>query len=133
MSSINGIVLREVRNDFVEDEIHKCIAIQKAELLQRREEHASVKAQKAEAKVKNEVQSAEQKLHHMADDALQRVERYRLEFDAKLDALQIQASHATPGARAQIEARITEMRTDEQQRLQKLQQAWNLTQQALGA
>lgn len=77
--------------------------------------------------------SSMQKLRHMADNALQRVEQYRLEFDAKLDALQIQASHATPEAKAQIEARITEMRADEQQRPQKLQQAWTLTQQALGA
>ena len=130
MEAIGGVVMREWRDDFIEDEIEKRIAKCKAELAQRRAELAAVKAEKVEA-MKRHVGEAEQALRAAAEDASARMKRDREEAEAKIKALQEQATKARADAKARIDERIAEIRADQKQRLGKLEQAWKLTQEAL--
>jgi uncharacterized membrane protein len=131
MAELGATVIRETRNDFIEDEIDRRVSSHKADVAQRRQERAAMKAAKAEAKLQKQLEKAEEKLRQMGENARARVEEYKREFDAKLDALRTQASHASPDAKAHIEERIAEMREDEQLRLRKLEHAWKITQDAL--
>lgn len=131
MAAVEGNVLRETRDDFIEDEIHRRLASYKADLAQRRKERAAIKAEKAASKLQHHIEGAEEKLRRVRDDARMRVDEYKREFDAKIGTLREQARHATPEARSRIEERIAEMRADEQKRVRKLDQAWKLIQEAL--
>lgn len=88
-------------------------------------------AEKTASKLQHCIEGVEEKLRRVRDDAHLRVDGYKREFDGKIDTLREQASHATPETKVRIEERIKEMRADEQKRLRKLEQAWNLTQEAL--
>jgi len=130
MASLGGIVIRELRDDFIDDEIGKRISRAKSELAQRRGEHAAARAEHIEA-LKQEVTKADQRLRAAADDASVRIKRYREETEAKVRTLQDQAKKASSEARAWIDKRIAEMYADGQLRIDKLEQAWKLTQEAL--
>ncbi len=131
MEALGGTVVREMREDFIDGEIEKRVADHKSEVARRKAERAGSKAEKMEAKLKKEVSKAEEKLQDIAEQARQRVEHYKEEIDAKIYALQEQASKAGPDARSRIEERIAEMRADQSRRTGKLEQARKLTQEAL--
>jgi len=130
MEPIGGVVVREWRDDFVEDEIQRRVSRRKAELAQRKAELAATRAELVEA-MKRRVSEAEQALRATADHATARMERDREQAEAKIIALQNQATRARSDAKAWIEKRIAEIRADQNQRLGKLEQAWKLTQEAL--
>jgi uncharacterized membrane protein len=130
MESIGGHVIREWRCDFIDDAIQKRIDRHKAELAHRRTERAAARAEKIET-MKNEVSKAEQKLRAAAEHASERVRRYREESDAKIQALESQAKKASADAKSRINARISEIRAEQKQRLAKLEQARKLAQEAL--
>jgi len=130
MEAIGGVVIRESRDDFVEEEIQKRVDKRKAELAQRRAELAAARAQKVEA-MKKHVKEAEQALRAAGDDASARMKGYREEGQAKIRALQDQARKASADAKSRIDERIATIRADQEQRLGKLEQAWKLTQEAL--
>jgi len=130
MEAIGGTVMREVRDDFIDDQIQKRIDKRKAELAQRRAELTAAHAEKSEA-IKQKVSKAEQKLRAAADQAGERMKRYAEETDAKIQALQDQAKKASTDAKSRIDARIAETRADQKQRLAKLEQARKLAQEAL--
>jgi uncharacterized membrane protein len=132
MAALGGTILREPRTDFVGEDIQRTVAARKAEVAQRRAERAASNADKLEAKLEKDIESAREELRRAADRALARLDEYKLETDAKLDALYTQANEATPAAKAQIEQRIAEIRADQGPRIGKLEQAWQLTQDALG-
>ena len=131
MAALGGTVMREPRNDFIEYDIHRRIEAQKAELAQRREERAAAKAEKMEAKLEQDIKHAEEKLRRMGDKAQSRVEQYKVELDARVNALKEQAAHAKPQAKERIEKRIAKVRAVEQQRLRNLERAWKDSQDAL--
>jgi uncharacterized membrane protein len=130
MEAIGGVVMREGRDDFVDDEIQKRINRRKAELAQRKSELAAARAEKVEA-IKKNVKSAEQSLREAADTANARAKHYREETEAKIRALEDQAKNARADSKARINERIAEIRADQKQRTGKLEQAWKLTQEAL--
>jgi uncharacterized membrane protein len=130
MESIGGNIVRELRDDFVEDELQRRIEQRKTEVAQRRTELAAAHAEKREA-VKKQLQEAEQRLRNAASTASERVKRYGDETAAKLRALQDQAKRANTEARGRIDTRMQEIRADQAQRASKLKQAGNLIQEAL--
>ncbi len=131
MEALGGTVIREVRKDFIDDQIETRVGDFKAEVTQRRQERAAAKAEKMESKLKKEVSKAEDKLRATADKARRRADEFRQEAGAKLEALREQAAKVTPEARARIEERIAEMRAEQEQRVGKLEQAYQSTQDAL--
>ncbi len=131
MDELGGNVIRESRDDFVDEQLEKRIAARRAALEQRKAELESARAERVAA-VKRKVADTEQSLRRLGDDAKGRLDRYRRQTDAKLSALQQQAEKARADARTRIEQRIAEIRADRQRRGEKLQQAFKLTQEALG-
>jgi len=130
MEALGGVVIREWRDDFIDDELQRSIDKEKAELAQRRAEFAAARAEKADA-MKRAVSKAEQKLRAAADKANARIKHYREETEAKIQALEDRAKKASAETKGRIDARIAEIRADQKQRVGKLEQAWKLTQEAL--
>jgi uncharacterized membrane protein len=130
MAPIGGVVMREGRDDFIDDEIQKRIEKGKAELTQRRAELAARGSEKIET-LKKHVSETEQALRAAADDASARMQHDREVAEAKILALQEQAKKTSADARRRIDERIAEIRADQKLRLGKLERAWRLTQEAL--
>lgn len=131
MATLGATVMREPRGDFIEYDMHRRVEAQKAELAQRREERAAAKAEKMEGKLEDEIKHAEEKLRRIGDKALSRVEQYKIELDARVNALKEQAAHAKPQAKERIEKRLAKVRAVEQERLRNLERAWKDSQDAL--
>ena len=131
--ALGASVIRETRMDLVDERIGKRLDQFKAEVAQRKKERAAAKAEKMDAKLANEISESEEKLRAELDKAHARMERARQETKAKIDALRAQASKATPDVRRRIEERIADMQSDDDQRTDKLEQAYRLSQQALRA
>ena len=130
MEAIGGIVIRELRDDFIDDQLQKRIDRRKTELAQRKAELAAARAERVEA-MKQAVSKAEQRLRVAADSANARATRYRAEAEAKLEALQDQAKKASAHARSRVDERIARIRADEKEDLAKLEQVRKLTEEAL--
>jgi uncharacterized membrane-anchored protein YhcB (DUF1043 family) len=130
MQALGGVVIREWRDDFIDEELQRNIDKGKAELAQRRAELAAARADKAEA-MKKAVSKAEGKLRAAADKANALIKHYRDETEAKIHALEDRTAKASADTKARIDARMAEIRADQKRRLGKLEQAWKLTQEAL--
>jgi uncharacterized membrane protein len=130
MESLGGLVIREWRDDFVDEQLARWIGERKAELAQRRAELAAAREEKIFA-MKMSVGKAEERLRVVAENAAARVRRYGEESEAKIRLLQEQAKKAGADAKSRIDGRIAEIRADQKQRLAKLEQARKLTQEAL--
>ena len=133
MAELGGQVVRELRQDFVSDQIEKRTTARHNEWEQRKQEHAGARADKMAARLGEEVADAERKLQRVADKARQRLEETKQELEAKLRALEEQADKASPEVRKRIEQRISETRHDFGAREQVLTRAFQLADQAIQA
>ena len=78
------------------------------------------------------VEEARAKCQDVCDRSQARLERLREETDAKIEALQDQAAE-TQADKAKVEQRIAEIRADYDRRAAQLQQAREMTEDALAA
>jgi len=131
MRALGGVLVREARDDFIDDEVKKRIARGKTELLQRRAEFIAARAGKQVEAIEKQAASAEARLREAVEDARFDVARYREEMDAKLAALQKQLPDATAQARARIEERMAAIRAEQARRLEKIDAAMRVAQDAL--
>jgi uncharacterized membrane protein len=131
MEALGGKIVREYRDDFVEDRIEKRADAVRGEIEQRTAERAGEKAQRMEAKLERRIDEARRDLETTASKARERLEQKKQELVAKLAALQEQANRAKPEVKARIEQRMTEIRAELQAREQKLSHAFELAEQAL--
>lgn len=130
MEAVGGIVLREWRDDYIDDEMQRGMDRDRMEFTQRRAEFAAAAAEKKDA-LKKQVAKAEQKLRSALDRVDTRLDRYGQETEAKVHALQEQAKKAGAETKARIEQRVTALRADHERRKAKLGQARKLAQEAL--
>ncbi len=131
MEALGGTVVREYRDDFVEDRIEKHADAMRSEIEQRKAEHAGAKAEKMETKLEKRIDEARRDLETTASKARERLGQKKQEMLAKIEALQAQANKAKPEVQARIEQRITDIRAELQVREQKLSHAFELAEQAL--
>lgn len=131
MQDIGGIVVREARDDFIDDQVNRRITTRKQEFAQRRAEFSAKIAGKKMESIERAVASAQEKLKRAAEDASSTLQRYRDETDAKLRTLEGQVQKATPQARSQIEKRISELRADGERRFTKVDEAIRTARKAL--
>ena len=131
MDALGGKVVREQREDFVDELIEKRVDARKAELARRKAERASAKAGKLESKLDVEIGDAQDKLQRTAEKARDRLGHTKAEMEAKLRALDEQAAKAPPEVKSRIERRIAEIRQQFGDRERKLTHAWQLAQEAL--
>lgn len=133
MEQLGGRVVREWREDFVDDLIGKRVDRRRTELERRKAEHASAKAERMDARLRRTITDAEAKLQAAAEQARQRLENTKVEMDAKLKALEAQAAKAKPDIKSRVEQRIASIRKDFGERAEKLRRAYELTQEAIRA
>jgi uncharacterized membrane protein len=133
MAELGGQVLRELRQDFVPDQIEKRTTARRNEWEQRKQEHAGARAEKMAARLQEEVADAERKLQKVAEKARKRLDDTKQEMEAKLRALEEQAAKATPEVKQRIEQRIAETRHDLVAREQVLTRAFQMAEQAIHA
>lgn len=130
MEAVGGTVMRQWRDDFVDDEMEKSLDKARGELTRRRAEFATQNAQQKDA-LKKELAGAEEKLQAALDKANARLQQYGEQVNAKVQALQEQAQKANAQGKARIEQRIASIRADGARRREKLEQARKLALEAL--
>jgi uncharacterized membrane protein len=130
MEALGGKVVREYRDEFVDDMIQKRADAARSEFERRRAERAIEKAEKTE-KLQKRIDEARQDLQRTAAQVRERLEEKKAETDAKIEALERQADKANAELKTRIEQRMAEIRTDLVAREQKLNQAFKLVEQAL--
>jgi len=131
IEALGGKVMREYRDEFVDDLIEKRADAVANDLEQRKTEHAGAKAEKMGAKLQKRIDETRQDLQKTASKARERLEQKKDEVNAKIEALEQQAAKAKPDTRKRIEDRIAEIRDELQAREQKLNHAFDLAQEAL--
>jgi hypothetical protein len=130
MSELGGSVHRTARAT-VEDEItQRQMASLKAELAQLQAEYKEAKAG-SKAGLKARIDEVEAHTRATSEHLHTRVTRVAQETEAKLKALQVQATRASGHLKTSVEQRIAELRVDGERRSHQLQQAWGLTKEAL--
>ncbi len=130
MEQVGGTVLRQWRDDFVDEEMERNLDKASGELKRRRAEFDAKAADQKEA-MQKELEGAEQKLQAALDKANARLTHYGEQVDAKVQALQEQAKKANAEGKARIEQRIASIQADGARRREKLEQARQLAQEAL--
>src|SRR5262249_39069480 len=115
MEALGGEVTREWRSDFEDSQLAKEITADKAELAQLRTEFTQAQAER-KAKLKARVDEARAKVGAAADRAKGRIRQFDQETQTKVKQLQDQAANARGDAKAKLDQRIVELRTDRDRR-----------------
>jgi uncharacterized membrane protein len=130
MEALGGVVFRRTSMEVVDEQIERDIVALDAELAELEAERDRATGE-ARAKLQAKVDAAKGRLQ-AAQDAIQaRMQASQQETEAKITSLQAQAARESGERKAKREARIAELKADQQRRRDLLQQAWDLTQQAL--
>jgi len=127
-----AIVFRRLRSEVVEDQLNREAAAFQADLKALGEELRQASAEN-KAAIQKDVDAVKKQLKATQDQAKSRLAEAQAEMDAKVKALQDQAKGANERAKARIDKRIADAKADFAVRSKKLNQAWNLTKEALGA
>jgi uncharacterized membrane protein len=142
VAELDGIVIREPRGEYVDALVERTVEARKSEFqewnTQRAADFAKWKAERASAVAERmqttldaRIERARTKLQRTAENARDVLDRTKAEMEAKVHALEEQASHATPEVKERIRRRIKDVRGDLEMREKKLAHAYQLTQEAL--
>jgi uncharacterized membrane protein len=131
MEAHGGTVVRERREDFIDDMLERKANARRAEFAQWKAELQSKKVERMESNLSAKVQHAREKLERTAEQARERLGTTKQELDAKLAALEEQAATAKPEVKTRVTQRIAELRKDFERRESKLQTAYELAHEAL--
>jgi uncharacterized membrane protein len=131
MEALGGKVVREYRDEFVDDMLAKRADAAKSELARRKAELSGAIAEKMGARLTRRFDETKQDLQKTATRARVRLEEKRNEMNAKIGALEAQAGKAKADVKTRIDHTIEELRADMATREQKLSQAFELVDQAL--
>jgi uncharacterized membrane protein len=132
MEAAGGVVLRRGLGEVQDALIERDADALEAEITQLKAEYAQATG-KAKAKLQAKIDVAKAKLQVTHDRAEAAFEAAKQKMDAKIKSLEEQSAKAKSDAKAKIEARIAEVRSEHEWRSDKLKQAWELTKQALAA
>jgi uncharacterized membrane protein len=127
-----AVIFRRLRNEVVEDQLNREVATFQADLKSLEEELRQASAEN-KAAIQKDIAAVKKQLKVAQEQARTRIDQAKAEMDVKLKALEQQAKSANQFAKARIEKRIAELKADFAVRSQKLNQAWNLTKEALAA
>lgn len=129
MEALGGIVMREWRDEFVDELAEREAAAAEAELAQWKAERAAATEQ-AKAKVNDKIARTEEKLRSVSRKIQERMDQQQAATEAKLDALEQQAKKAKGDAKQRIEQRMSEVKQSFEERKEKLRRAHQHTEQA---
>ena len=114
MEALNGFVFRTARQSFEEAQRAREVAEVRAEMDQLKAEHARAKAEH-KAKLQAKIDGLNTRLQAKLQQARKRSEQIKNETDAKVQGLQKKASKAQGDAKAVINARVTEIKKQYEQ------------------
>jgi uncharacterized membrane protein len=114
MEALNGFVFRTAKESFEEAQRAREVTELRAEIDQLKVEHARVKAEH-KAKLQAKIDRLNTRLQAKLQQARQRSEQVKNETEAKVQALQKKAAKAQGDAKAAIDARVTEIRKQYEQ------------------
>jgi uncharacterized membrane protein len=114
MEALNGFVFRTARRSFEEAQRAREISDLRAEIDQLKAEHARAKAEH-KAKLQAKIDQLNTRLQTKLQQARQRSEQIKSETEAKVQALQKKAAKAQGEAKAAIDARLTEIKKQYEQ------------------
>lgn len=129
METLGGVVFRRARGEFIDAQLEREIAAERAELAALKAEYRQSVGE-AKAKVKAKLDAAQKRFEERRAIIMERVDAFERESEAKINALQEQAEKATGEMKAKLDARIAEERAKHDARVNKLGQAWQLVKEA---
>lgn len=125
LEALGGIVFRRVRAEFIDAQIEREIAADKAEIAQLKTEYNQAVGE-AKTKLKAKLDAAQNRFQARRDLLKEKIEAIEREGEAKIKSLQEQAAQAKGEMKAKLEKRIAEERADHKLRVEKLSRAWQL-------
>jgi uncharacterized membrane protein len=132
MEAAGGVVLRRGLGEVQDALLERDTDALEAEISQLKAEYAQATGQ-ARAKLPAKIDAAKARLQATHDRAKAEIEAAKQKMDEKIKSLQEQSAKAKGDAKAKLEVRIAEVRSEYKRRSDKLKQAWELTKQALAA
>jgi uncharacterized membrane protein len=129
MGSLGGTVFRRVRGEYIEDQIERDLAADRAELAELKAEFQRA-AGDTKATLQAKIDAAERKLQARREQMKETIAAINREGEAKIATLHEQAAKAKGEAKAKLERRVTETRARHEARTSKLNQAWQLVKEA---
>lgn len=130
MEALGGVVFRRASVDVVDEQIERDVETLHAELAELKAEHDQATGE-ARAKLQSKVDAAKAKMKAQQDAIQARIESSQNEMEAKIKSLEEQAAKESGARKTKREARIAELKADQKRRTELLQQAWELTKEAL--
>jgi uncharacterized membrane protein len=129
MEALGGVVFRRARGEFIDAQIEREIATDKAEIAKLKAEYNQAVGE-AKAKLQAKIDAAQNRLRARHDLLKERIEAIEREGEAKIKSLQEQAAKAKGEMKADLEKRIAKAQADHKLRVEKLNQAWQLVKEA---
>jgi uncharacterized membrane protein len=130
MGALSGNVVRETREAFVDDLLEKAVNSCRAELTARRAERASATPERTSPELVRAVAEAQENLEWAAADIRERLGHAREELEAKVEALEQQATDAGSALRSRIDRRIAALREEFGEREKRLVRAYQFARSA---
>ena len=132
MREHGGTVSRRFRAEVAEDQLVRESAALEASLNALDDELRQASAENRAA-IQKEIEDTKKQITAAQDQAKARLDQAKAEMEAKIKTLQVQAKGASDRAKARIDKRIAAAKADFDVRSKKLNQAWQLTKEALAA
>jgi uncharacterized membrane protein len=129
MDALGGVVFRRGRGEFVDAQVEREIAIEKAEIAQLKAEHAQAVGS-AKSKLKAKIDAALKRIQARQDKLNEKISAVKQEGEAKIKLIEEQEKKVKDEAKAKLEERLAEMRADHAARVDKLSKAWLLVKEA---
>jgi uncharacterized membrane protein len=129
MEALGGIVFRRARGEFIDSQIERELAADRAEIARLKAEYNQALSD-AKAKLKAKLDAAETRVEARRIIIKDRIDAIQSEGEARIKALEQQAAKAMGDKKAKLEQQITRDRANHQARVEKLRQAWQLVKEA---
>jgi uncharacterized membrane protein len=130
MESLGGLVFRRARGEFIDAQIERELAADRAELARLKTEYSQAVLD-AKAKLKAKLDAAEKRVEARRIMITDRIDAIEREGDARIKALEQQAAKAIGDKKAKLDDRIARNRADHRARIEKLRKAGQLVKEAV--
>jgi uncharacterized membrane protein len=129
MQPLGGTVLRRARAEYIDAQIEREAAADRAELAELKAEYKEA-AGEAKAKIKARIDDVHRRLDGRRAALADKIEAFGRSGEVRIKTLQAQAAKAKSQMKATLEKRIAEQRADDKVRVEKLREAWQLIKEA---
>ena len=129
MDSLGGVVFRRVRGEFIDAQLERETAADRAELARLKAERDQAVGD-VKAKLQAKFETAQNKLRARSATRDEKFSAFKRAGDDKIKLLQEQVAKTKGTVKATLEKRIAETRADHDARVDKLKKAWELFKEA---